>query len=246
METNPYFNTPILALFFLIIFVILFADSAQDPLLPSDHPPISAHCGTCPLLCSQPASPSSLSLAGPAGWRHKASCQISDKQLARAEELAESSCWLCCARLLAGAVAASVLLVWKPSPAPRKAALLKSLPFSPLLAYTARTPQVLLHEQERGFPNAVWATDWRKLARNLSDSLQLVQGCVNISTLIAPFSMLAFLSICTSCSQNHGTLSSSEKEVLPSSHRLLSPWSLLCCRVALLVQYCVLAPTRIG
>lgn len=253
METNPYFNTPILALFFLIIFVILFADSAQDPLLPPDHPPISAHCGTCPLLCSQPASPSSLSLAGPAGWRHKASCQISDKQLARAEELAESSCWLCCARLLAGAAAASMLLVWKPSPAPRKAALLKSLPFSPLLAYTARTPQVLLHEQERGFPNAVWATDWRKLARNLSDE---PKGSENISAAgsgmceylhsHSSFLNAGFSLHLTSCSQNHGTLSSSEKEVLPSSHRLLSPWSLLCCRVALLVQCCVLAPTRIG
>lgn len=131
------------------------------------------------------ASPSSLSLAGPAGWRqgrqgrHKASCQISDKQLARAEELAESGCWLCCAGLLAGAVAASMLSIWKPSPALRKAALLNSLPLPPLLAYTARTPQGLLQEQVRGFLNAVWPTHWRKLARNLSD--ELTKGSDNIS-----------------------------------------------------------------
>lgn len=160
-------------------------DSAQDPLLPPDHPPISAHCGICPLLCSQPAFPSSLSLAGPAGCRHgrqgrhKASCQIRDKQLARAEELAESSCRLCCAGLLAGAVAASMLLVWKPSPAPRKAVLVNSLTFSPLLAYTARTPQVLLQEQDRGFLNAVWPELWRELARNLSN--ELPKGSKNIS-----------------------------------------------------------------
>lgn len=209
METNPFFNTTILAQIFHIVFVILFA----QPLLKTP----------CCLLTILPFLPivrhvhcsaaSSLPLAGPAGWwqggqgRHKASCQTSDKQLARAEELAESSCWLCCAGLLAEAVAASMLLGWKPHPAPRKAVLLNSLPFLPLLPYTARTPQVLLQEQGRGFPNAVSPTHWRKLARNLSK--ELPKGSKDISAADAgtceylhshsSFLSAGFSSLCLPC-----------------------------------------------
>lgn len=78
-------------------------------------------------------------------------------------------------------------------------------------------------------------------------SLHLVQGPMNICTLIAPFSMLAFLSVCIACSQNHQVLFSSEKEVFPSFHRppIMLPF-VLQTSTASDMQGSVLAPARIS
>lgn len=123
-----------------------YTDSAQDPLLPSSH--------FCPLWDMSTAllsvSLSQLPVLGraswlEAGWAGQAQSQLPDQWQTAGKDW--GTCWerllvvLC--RAAGRGYSCLCALVWKPSPAPRKAALLNSLPAPPLLAYTARTPQVL-------------------------------------------------------------------------------------------------------
>lgn len=75
--------------------------SAQDPLLPPHHPPISSHCGTHPLLCSQPPSPSQLPVLGRASWLEEGQGGQAQSQLQDLWQTAGKGWGTCWEQLLA-------------------------------------------------------------------------------------------------------------------------------------------------